>query len=798
MELLLIVSLDPRADSFLSSVLDLASEWPRGRDPQQECFTYPSTEWRRDRVGAGDQAFDKLGEQILSELAGRQVSSVDICLLLSAPAPEALDAFLPLCLYLEERCPDAPTTRRAYILLPSETAELKHFMAAFADLMRKATTTRRRLDEVHLIGAQGKVDASQPSWPLGLKGAFGMLRFMDGCSGLLTQALTPQDSPCCNSFYGRIWYDREAWKQYYVLRSRLDLTARERINGSPSLERRAEEFIGARRAIEECYEVGAVQSTSVKLVMRSSLATDERARIVESMCEEFLTQRGPADAQLLKMQEMKVEKLGQAYGRLLADLIEQELDSLSGVEQSRYLHVGVLKLIDSPFSHGLLLKTVVRPRMIRLINEGIRYLRDIAGQDMLQSLPAVADDDSVHRKIAQVLSIAESLSQQSTAQLPVLLALTTILGHTDCALSLLAALDGGPVGDDQIRAMLQKPFASLLAEHLAPDMMREAVLEACRGLDEGHAGLKAKHAKAVADLRALRRDFGLWRRLVDGAYKRQKRDLKLGIRQAQKDYKHWGRMVSGCLSFAAECLAFHADMRLVRRFFAARRSMFEQTGSFLVRFDQQLDAFLSRADADSRKIPEGPVVRQEVEVSFLSRSNMERLYQKFTRPTIREYVRWLTGKSGLQWGAWALSHLDSYLEKMPEYVEKYCWQSLPSLDLPNLMFVHFPDDLDTRLQHLVAILSSHVIPLVPGRHLNERRYHLIYGFPRAHVKQLMQHRPALDFENRSLTLNPAQIEVVDNRDDFSLDLIFSVAGVRVEDHQYRRVFDHDSPIPQAP
>ena len=82
-------------------------------------------------------------------------------------------------------------------------------------------------------------------------------------------------------------------------------------------------------------------------------------------------------------------------------------------------------------------------------------------------------------------------------------------------------------------------------------------------------------------------------------------------------------------------------------------------------------------------IAEEPEVRNEVELSFLAKPQMELLYEKLGRVQAHEYIEHLLRETDDSWGVWAVARLGAYLTNLPDYCTK-CFSETPKLNLPTL------------------------------------------------------------------------------------------------------------------
>ncbi|NUQ64396.1 MAG: hypothetical protein HUU20_18165 [Pirellulales bacterium] len=782
MDLSLIVSLDALADSFLRA-MSAQSEGPWLLAKHSDCrfLWIESGEW----IQGGDcelrESLDALGEIVLTRLQRRPVERVEISFVLFGNDSRAIEAFLPVHRHFETFL-RVVTTRRLYVIYPRRSRLLPEFSDNLTAIQEDSASARCELAEMSFL-LEPESSESPPRWPLDQVRACVMCNCMAECRVQLNQVLAGIPRRTCNSSYGACVYDREAWKAFYVLRCAQDLTARDPVEQRTALAIRANKFIETNRLVHDEAGVRYSQRDIGAFVAAESLAGAAASPPSVHAYYDDSEKRQTANGIRIKSSEaVRLAELGRSYRQELVGLLDQDAGSLDSFEEALCFHRTLERLLDDPALHREFFLTLVKPCLSE-IADSLFAFADAAGD-----MPAVYQNpvgaelneklDLLRQAFGDIAWTETSLCARS--------AVLRVLGYVKTAAE-IAAAGGETPQNAETAKILKRPFEQVLRGHLVDDPAVDDIRSAAADLDEGVERFRQDRLDRERELRQVRSEYGFFRRIFRfGAYRSRVKPILENLRLLEEGYRHWRAVASAFSSVIGRFLFLRCHADLVVQLFAQRKARLAASGGFLAAFAEALDARHDRVLRELALVPEEPPLENEVELSFLGKEEMERLYQKFGPAGARDYIRRLLEEGDAGWGQWAVGRLMEYLEGMSDYCN-LCFDKTPPLDLPKLMFEHFPAERADRVNRLVDLVASRLMPLT-SEDLHARSFHMLFGFPQLYLEQFAADEAAYRIERQRISLNPTHVDYVDNANAASLDLTISLCGFHVKDYLYMDVF----------
>lgn len=781
MNLSLMISLDPLADSFVDALSSLPERLAlRSEKADSLLFRIASSQWKAEGAANIQTSLDALGEMVLDRLAGRAVDSVDMGFFLSGNDPAATNVFLPLYRYFE-RFLKVLTTRRLYVIYPRRAGLLAQFGDHLAEILANAASAKHELTEVSFL-----VEPASPAcWPQGQVRAIAMCNATAASRGKLDEVLTGAVRPCCNSSYAACVYDFHAFRDYHLLRSIHDLTVRNPVSRNTALETRAGEFIERTRLIQDESRVRYSPVEIGVFATAESLARVSASKPLETYYANSASRHKDLCGQIAHSEHAALDDLVKNYRQELVQVLDQDLTSLDSFEQALCLHHTIQELLDLPSRHREFFLKIVEPALAGIADELIGFADALAGG---QSAPhrSVTGVD-LGAKLASLPALLGSFSW-SEISLCIRPAAVRLVSYLSAVFQISASVARGEKPPDpEVSSAVAKPFAVLLGDHLIAGSTEEELRTAARSLDGILDQLRRDHAARHRDLRQVNAEYGLLQRILHyRTYQSSRRPILEDLRRLERRYQEWRVVASALCRLVGRFLLLQSHVALVRQLFIERKRRVETTGQFLVDFADALTAKHEEAAKALGSIPAGPEVHNEVELSFLARPQMESLYQRFGPARVDQYIAHLLHDTEDSWGVWAVSRLGTYLEQLSDYSAQ-CFNQTPKLSLPQLMFEYFPEQRLPQIKRVVDLAASRLMPLT-GDHLHDRTFHMLFGFPQGHLEQLSNDESDYAIENRQVSLKPTRVDYVDNADSVSMDLTVSVCGFRLEDYLYWGVF----------
>jgi hypothetical protein len=795
MNLCLLISLDPVADSFGQ----LVGPWTPAEEtdlPAEERYWFRSTDWLAPSGADLRTSLGKLGDDILGRINHRKVEMVDIAFLLYAGDLSVVDLVPTVHRHLEGFL-HVSTTRRLYVVYPRKVKALTEFSRRFRTLVEELQASEYGLCETNLMLAPQDVTAGALAWPAWQTEACRAVNDIGECRRTLDGLLTAIRSTTSSYGYARCTFFKDKWREYFLLRTQQDLIHREPVASGTNIGVFAGDAVNKTALISACYSVRADQAPPGPVTIKSGIEAESERTPLREVYEQWLTLQDHEHDRILEAEKPSIDRLRETYTSLLAEVLNHDRTSLAGFEEALCLHRTVLSIGDDPCSHGLFLAALLREDIVPVANrliDGIRSLSEPgrASDARLQSLERLSSRRDIRRQVENLQSFLGSVTWKSEKRY-VKTAFLRVLTKIDQIVHYVSVLTREE-SDEEVEAALKGSFVDLIAKTLIDSEIDEIVTKAFDDLDEEFDRLQQKQDSSRKSLRELETEYGLLKRLLHPfAHHHRRKAIVSTLREVGAGYQGWGRSVNTFISAIGPFLVLCGQLRLDSKLFQERRRVIRETGRILVEFDEALTRDGKRIESALKTIPEGPIVRERFELSFLSKSNMEQLYRKLGSPSVGDYIKLLMQDSSQSWGGWAMSHLMEYVGRLVPFCEA-TYRAMDEelvLDLPKLMFDnYFPRDLaEQRLVLLKGIASQgQLIPLVK-ENLNERWYHMMYHFPRDRTVDLRGFEPALTHEDRSVSLNPTTLAYVDQDDRMCLGLSMSLCGFRVEDSLFVGVFE---------
>ena len=770
MDLQLLISLDSMGDSFIETLrASSASIRPNLRKDLIRCW-FTSSQWMEKESSDTKVSLEKLSDAILLELNNRQLDSADICIILYARNSASTETFLPLYRHFE-RFLRVVTTRRLCVIYPRRATELTHFRNNFTELLKGASSAAYSLREIHLLIAPQET-ANQPTqWPESEIESYCMVNLLDQCRAKIDELLTICAHSLCNSSYRRIIFDQEAWRTYYVLRSKLDLTRYTLTAADSTLNLKAKKFVEDNSLIERCYRVEFPSLSIGTVDIESSLEVDRTHDPTHPLFEEFIVQQNEAFEHIRESEFADLESLDQAYQTCLIEVLDEDRKSLNGLSRALYLHKAILDITREIENHRrFIAHYVTAKQLVPTVNHIIRCINVLLGHQALGKLEPKPADTTIDLKLEQIQSaISEAKKKKwSVGELGIRTALFGVLQKIEMVRNTLLP---DRIIDKDIEAAIDNSFVALDDE-----------------LDKLKEELKEKKQS----LEALETEFTTFKKIRRRhLYRKRKEAILDEIEGVNQRYKKWGESANIYMEAISRFLTLCGYMMLISELLGETQSRIGRTASILSKSYEILTGMHKELERELGRIPEGPI-KNGVELSYLSKSNMESLYQGFGPPEIGGYIDNLLLESdevGITWGQWALVNLDKYVKQL----NLYClarFNCVQPLDLPMLMFSYFEKDLVVRrLNHLIRFGSETILPLCE-KNLAERRFQMMFAFPDDVIGQLKEIEEEIVYENPRISLEKSQIVYVNNADRMRLDLNFMLCNFQPEDYLYWDAFEN--------
>jgi len=795
MNLSLVISLDTFADSFVEALLERTEYWPRARSSNREGFWYKAADWIGTAPLDHEKSLEKLGDDILSKLNNRNVELVDIVVILSPGNSEATALFLPLQHYLEQFLP-VPTMRRIYAIYPRRPRELAEFYRNFKELKKKMATLKYALRESNLMIAPQEASGGSIAWPKYQIEACAMVNNMPECRSKLDEFLTNHNCTTISYGYSRCVFHQQLWRNYFVLRCKKDLTEREAIQESIDLDLRAAELISQTSLIGANYSIESEPKSLPKVTIKTGIESDYSREPLSRSYEKLREQQDCNHAKILDAEKPQFDRLRATYCAFLVDILDQNPTSLAGFEKALYLHKAIVSMLINPYSHQKPLGTLINTSMVPVLNhliDGVKSLSEPenVATSNLENLPRQSTKAEIHQKSEQIRNAVQAGLWRGE-KLCIKSALLRILQGIGKMLKYSSALAREDT-DEETGATVECSLTELLINKISK-VLEEPIAMAIEALDDEFNKLKQQYEDNRKSLDGLATEYGLLQKVMNRiSYHEKKRAMLNEIEATDRRCVEWAKSTNIFILAVEPLLTFCERLRLVMKLLQERLRTIEETGRFLIAFDRLLTKVQEDIGSALSLIPDGTVEEDDLELSFLSKSDMEQLYSRFGQATTGDYIPWLLRDSGQSWGKWATSHLLAFVTQLDRYCEERFDDRVPMLDLPKLMFDYFPNLVEPRVRRLVRIAAEQLIPLARNN-LRERWYHMMFGFPQDCIAQLKAFDPSLTYTDISVSTNPTQVVYVANDDPMTLELTMSVCGFCMKDYIYKGAFEKDDKV----
>ena len=765
MDLQLLISLDSMGDSFIKALGAPSTFQSNLRKDLIRCW-FTSSQWMETESSSTRASLKKLSDAILLKLNNRQLDSVDICIILYARNSESTKLFLPLYQHFDHFL-RVVTTRRIYVIYPRSATELNHFRKNFTELLEKTSSTAYSLREVHLLIAPEGTSSQSIHWPESEIESYCIVNLMDQCRARIDEMLTNSAHPFCNSSYRRIIFDRDTWQTYYVLRSKLDLTTYSLITSDSTLNVKAKKFVEENSLIERCYKVEFPPLSMGALNIDRDPEMDRTNALTLPLYKEFIMQQNEAFEKIRESEFADLETLDRAYRKCLIEVLNEDKKSLNGLGRALYLHNVVLGFTENPeFHQKLINKYIVIKQLVPAINHIARCINALFGHHELGMLESKPAETTIDLKLEQIQTAMDEAE------------------WTDWRLMIKTIFSG-------ILEKIMVIHKMSLPVTVMDKTIETAIYGSFGGLDGELDKLKKELEEKKQSLEALETEFTMFKKIRKrSSYRERKQTILNGIESIDRRYNKLIMSANIYMEAISLFLTLCGHMMLISEMLKRTQNKIKQTANILNKSYNILTVKHGEFQYMLDHIPEGPV-RDGVELSYLSKSNMEALYQQFDPPEIGNYIDTLLSDSdeiGQTWGQWALVHLDVYLTRLDSYCHSR-YRSVPQLDLPTLMFRYFKKDLVARLKYLVQFASETILPLCE-KNLAERWFQQMFAFPDDVIGQLKEFEEKIVYENHRISLEKSQITYVNNADRMRLDLNFMLCGFRPEDYLYWDAFEN--------
>jgi len=766
MDLQLLISLDSMGDSFIEALrASSASIRPNLRNDEEliRCW-FTSSQWMETESSVTQASLTRLSDAILLKLNNRHLDSVDICIILYAKNLAVTETFLPLYRHFDHFLP-VVTTRRIYVIYPRKATELTDFRNNFTELLRDAANAAYGLREVHLLIAPEETANQSIHWSESEIESYCMVNLLNQCRARIDGLLTNRDHPFSNSSYHRIIFDQEAWQTYYILRSKLDLTSHDLITSNRTLNFKARNFVEENSLIERCYEVEFPSLSMGAVNIGSDSETDQTHDSTIPLFKDFIVRQNETYEDIRESEFASLEDLDQAYETCLIEVLDEDNQSLIGLSRAVYLHKAVLGITKNPDIHQKLIdEHIIIKQLVPTINHIVRCINALFGHHELGTLESKPAETTIDLKLEQIQT---SMNEAE---------------WTDWR-SIISTVFSGML--EKIEEIRNLPMPVTVMDK----NIEAAIYGSLKELDGELDKLKKELKEKNQSLEALETEFTMIKRITKrSSYRERKQTILDEIESTDRQYNKLITSANIYMEAISQFLTLCEHMRLISEMLKRTQNKINQTASVLNNSYNILTVKHEELQYMLNRIPEGPV-RDGVELSYLSKSNMESLYQQFDPPEIGNYINLLLSDSDefdQTWGQWALVHLDIYLARLDLYCQGL-YNSIPQLDLPILMFKYFNQELVVRLKYLVQFASETILPLCE-RNLAERRFQMMFAFPDDVIVQLGEVEEKIVYENLRISLEKSDIIYVNNADRMRLDLNFMLCGFQLKDYIYLNAF----------
>jgi hypothetical protein len=776
----LVVPLDPLADTFAEAVASELSTKALEWLPDQIRLRFSSSEVLAEPTGQG---VGTLGKKILAEVRQRALSNVDIAVILDAGAQQGRQCLEDLVC---RRIPAFPvdTARRLYVIIPARQDGESHVRDCWAAARGDKDALANQWREVHFVmEPPTKEGESGPGWPRHLIEAFCMTNFTPGARTLLDERLCGAHHKSCSSSFRRCVFTPETWHRYHVLRSTKDLTQRQRITENFELDAECDQFLSARRVLQALYDLPMPTVDQGLLSLPTVLPATADAQLLLRLLEDFRMKVNEACEQHREADVLRRATAARHFQDRVTEFMDKEQTSLQGYDRALYFRGQTNARILAPAQHRLPLGALLQAQLPRLVNGISQFMRE-RSPTPVTDLPARASLSTIAMKLQQLEESIQSSAWPDTH----LCVKVALLKHVQ-TLNLWFALAAAGDLPNSARAEDAKKYLGELLSENATGAVDSVVQECFTALEKTLGDLVQEgtsHAKVLSELKGR---HPWWYKLTHwgGEYSEQCRELAVRIRQLRSAYGELARSVNAYWRTVQPQLLLEAHTLLIMRLSRELRGELGEQGVALVEFDETVGKAHEKACAELDAIPEEFEIHG-ADHPFLNKAQLELLYVRCGPSTIEEYVRILAagkGQEGKTWGQWALVDLNEYMDRLDSYCEKR-YESLPEIDLPLLMFHHFPELVAPRMCQMLQSAANELLPL-NDQNLRERRYMVSVGFPADACTPLREHDSVFVFRNRQVSLEDAEWACTSRSSRLELTFTISLYGFRPEDYLYWEV-----------
>ena len=790
MDLSVLISLDSLADEFLHAIAEQTrGPWPCVKTADSFRLSVASTEWLPASPSDRQTSLAHLGDTILDRLERRAVNRVDIGFVLSGSNPQSVELFLPLYSHFETFL-RVVTVRRLYLVYPRTAKLLKEFAEHMVEIRQNAETTQHAIAEVHFL-LEPETDKKGLVWPRDVLRAYVMNNVMAGCRAKLDEHLATMTQRTCHSSYGACVYDRESWKDYYVHRSALDLTKRRPSEKKATIGLRVEKFVDRLRLLHNesviLYSLHEIAEFRPPETLADLAEIASRAPSVETHITDSKQRLETLSADIEHSDRVPIAGAVQGYRHELADIFDENDNSLDGFEGALYFHRSLLKRLDNPNHHAEFF-TQMFGELLPMLAEKLLAFTNAATNKSSAAAATVTSTELAQRVASLERAFGDLPWTEST--LRVRSAVLRLLNYLKTTFEIgLAVSNGEAMPGSLAMVALEKSFDAVLEEHLSDRATTDAILEDAERLDALVRDVLNRCRQRQTDLEQVRTEFGFFRRVFSfRVYHRRLKPISDELRELKERYAYWRTVASAFCALVADFWFIQEHIRKAHQLFSERKRQLAATGAFLDKFSEALDARHEQLSQTLRQISEEPQMITDTELSFLAKPQHEQLYgdPDFGPASVGDYIGHLVKDAGVSWGAWAVDRLATYLDSLAAYCEDR-FEKTPNLELPKLMFERFPEQRRPRIKHLVKVVSEQLMPLTE-ENLHERWFAMLFGLPQSHLDQLRADEPSNVHEDNRVSLNPTRADYVDNSDSKSLDLTVNLCGFRLEDYILYGVF----------
>lgn len=761
----IVVSLDHLSDQFVSAIQKTWQERREAKSRDLLFLPYLSEAWKaKDMVPAAEN-LGNLGNTILKELANRPVQSIELCAVFTAWDAQSTQTFLQLYQYFDSFL-RMVTTRRIYAIYPQQPDDLGKFRKNFTELLTSASEKNYQFHEIQLMISPEDNDVSTSPWPPYQVEAYGALNFSAESRAVLDEVLNSCEHRFCNSSYGRFVFYPDMWQRYFILRAKRDLIESLPVTGDTTLDCTAEGFIQDNGLITTPYAFRFPVVMLGRVTIEEDLDFVQDTRPVQQLYERSQAQYIPQKDRLLKTERQRLEKTEESYRALLATALDKKRP-LDGLKKALYIHQAMVNILeDSKAQRPLLREYVIHSDGIELVNSVMNSISLMTGGHLERI--DISASDSRDSRMSLMFRRARGMMQDyhwSPATQGIPDVLCDMLGY------------------------LEKRLQATEVAELIDEKITERVVRSLTELDQGLKQLQEIFLGKKGDMEALKEKYrGIHRFTRRGAYQQERNAILKAIAEINQQYREWGRLTNILLEVTERFLFFHDRVQWIKQLLEETHDRIKETGLFLIKLD---DAVTRSYDATKQAldgIPDGPVW-DGVEFSFLSKADMEALYQKFGPVKVIDYAHSLIPYEN----ALKMTGEEQAFRLLNEYpiqLESYCmakFNTLPKLDLPSLLFHHFRELVVPRINELIHGIAQTLLPLREA-HQKERKYQLILKIPSGVATQLQGLEQDFAYTNQRVSLHDPIITYVSATNQMQLELIMSLCGFRIDDYLYWEVF----------